>query len=188
MKIWIDIDSPKYLPAYKAVIDELRKNGHYVLITAPKSGKLKKLLVENELIVSYVGYKFSFFGLFTEHFNLLRSAVIIDFLKDKNIDIVFSLGSKVMFYVCLDQNLPLALIQNDIKPDKIETAFNKCFCLVPENIPEQHLIESGFDIRRVTRYKGTLNKEDISPDIKTINEIIGKIEFLSKHMPGTISA
>ena len=118
----------------------------------------------------------------------MRSASITDFLKDKNIDIVFSLGSKIMFYVCLDQNLPLAILQNELQQDKTITGYRKCFCLVPENIPEQKLIESGFNMARVIRYKGMFNKEGQDFDLRTINELTGKLEFLSKHMPGSLSA
>jgi|GEM_PF-6378147 len=188
MKDWIDIDNPNHLSAYKAIINELRKNGHYVLITAPKSKKLKNLFQEHGLIVSYIGYKISFLDLFTDQLNLMRSASITDFLKDKKIDIVFSLGSKIMFYVCLDQKLSLAIIQNEIQQDKTITGYSKCFSLVPESIPEQKLIESGFNMARVIRYKGMFNKEELNFDLRTINELTGKLEFLSKHMPGSLSA
>src|SRR5665213_877099 len=54
-KIWIDIDNSPHVPFFLPIIDELRKRGHQVLLTARDSYQVCELLEFHHLECKVVG-------------------------------------------------------------------------------------------------------------------------------------
>lgn len=190
MHLWIDIDNPKHVPFFKALITELKMRGHGVIVTAENSGGVKEAIKEHNIDAKVIGKVFSVFGILKEPTTLIRTVLICDYLKSRNITAAFSIGSNILIYACSNINIPLILFLGTFKhmPNKLHFGLEKCFFLVSENIPEQNLIDKGFDIKTIAKFKGNIELEDRNPDIKAINDLVSKIEFLSKHIPGGISA
>lgn len=190
MHIWIDIDNPKHTPFYKALISELKEKGHLVTVTAENTNEIKKALNEHSLDTKLIGVSFSIFGLFEESFHLFRAALISSHIKEKNIDVAFSCGSYPMLYECSSTNLPIILFIDNTE-EKLHNFYfglEKSFFMISDTIPTQSLIDKGAESNKIARYKGSIKKDDKNPDLKAIKEIASKIEFLSKHVPGGISA
>ncbi|OGI19119.1 MAG: hypothetical protein A3B68_07975 [Candidatus Melainabacteria bacterium RIFCSPHIGHO2_02_FULL_34_12] len=190
MHVLIDIDEPKLITFYKALISELQVKNHLIEITAPNN--LKRLLDENNINSHYIGYAFSLFGLFQDKSMILRSANLLNYIDElkTKVDVGISTGSKTILFTCANLNIPLVLILSNYKENihPLYKAYEKCFFIFPDDAPDQLLLEKGYDIQKTARYKGTINKENKIQDLKSIKEITAKIEYLSKHMPGGLMA
>lgn len=190
MHVWIDINNPKYIAFYKALVNELKERRHTVTVTAENTNDIKKALNEHSLDAKLIGVSFSIFGLFEESFHLFRTALVSSHIKGRNIDVAFSLGSYPMLYECSSTNLPIILFVDNVE-EKIHNFYfglEKSFFMISDSIPTQSLIDKGAESNKIARYKGSIKKDDKNPDPKAIKEIASKIEFLSKHVPGGISA
>lgn len=190
MNIWIDIDNPKHVVFYKAIITELKTRGHSVTITAQNSNLIKTTLKENQINAKITGSIFSFFGLLLEPLHSLRFFLLSEYIKDRKIDIAFSLGSKPMFYNCVSKNIPMILLLESLDklPDKIYLAVEKMFFIIPEKVHDQTLIEARFDLKKVIKCKGSVKLEDYNFDPNIIKELVNKIEFCSMLLPQDLSA
>ena len=191
MHIWIDIDKNEHIPFIAAVVKELKDRGHWITITAENSKTIKKSLEKYSLNVQLVGFLFSFFGFFSELSLVFRTTLLRDYIDKRKIDIAFSCGSKPMLYVCATRQIPLISFIEEFKEKKIEKMqiiLPNSFFIVPENIHEQELVNSGFYIDRVAKYKGMIKTNDINPDMRSIKDIVSKIEYLNKHIGGEIKA
>ena len=190
MNIWLDIDNSKHIPFLKSLITELKQRGHAVTVTAENNKSIKQALGEHNLNAKVTGFTFSVFGLFEEQSYLFRTALVSDYIKKRNINIAFSLGSIPMLYECSSSNMPIILfIENTSeKIHQFYQVLEKCFLLISETIPEQLLVDKGFEVNKIIHYKGNIKKDDLNPDPKAIKEIADKIEFLCKHVPGGVTA
>ena len=183
MHFWIDIDNPNDVPLIKALTTELRERGHAVTITAQNSKKIKKVLEENNLNAKIIGIVFSIFGVFKHFSEMLRTAFVLDYIKQRTLNAAFSTGSKPMLYACIDQVIPIITLIKDkkYKPNKYSFALSKSFFIMPDTFHDQELIELGFDINKIKKYKA-LN--ELNPDLTTVKDLTNKIEYFSKHIPG----
>ena len=188
MHIWIDIDNSKHILFAKAIITELRSRGHNVTVTAEDNDKIKKELEKNNTSASFIGAIVWFFGLFKEEIIMIRALNLKTYLKPRDIDVAFSFGSISAPYTCIDMNLPIILFLEDLeqKPNIIHFALERSFFIITENIPEQIILEKGYDLSKVGRYKGNTKKDDEKPDPKSIKEIVNKIEYLGNHIAGNL--
>lgn len=182
MHVWMDIDKKEDVPFFNSLINELRERGHSVIVTAPG------FINTNTINSQKIGYLFSFFGLSLEPLYYIRAVFLMDYIKDRKFDIAFSLGSKSMLYSSIQTNLPIILYLQDYekRPHNLYFALDKSFFIISDSIPDQHLIEKGYNIDKVARYKGTIDKNN--PDPKIIKEISNQIEALSQRLGGSITA
>ncbi len=184
MHIWIDIDNHKHVPFIKALVTELKEKGHNVTVTAEDRAEIKqainKFSLETKLIVS----TFSIFGMFEEQIIIIRAHLLSDYIKDKNITLAFSLGSRPIPRVCLELKIPIISLLEDYK-QKIHwiyhTLYNSFF-LISDTIPDSLMIEQGYDINLIAKYKGNSRLENLEHDIKAIKNIIDQMSYLSGKM------
>lgn len=183
MHFWIDIDNSNDVPLIKALIVELKERGHAVTVTAQNSKEIKKTLEENNLNAKVIGMIFSIFGLFKEQLQLLRTAFLLDYLKQRKVDVAFSTGSKPMLYACIDQVLPIITLVKDkkYKPNEYSLALEKSFFIVSDSLHDQELIEKGFDLNKIAKYN---EKLFLNQDLKLTKDLANKIELLGEHIPG----
>ena len=184
MHIWLDIDNFKHIPFYKTLIAELKERGHTVTITAQNSREIKNALSQYQISAKVTGRIFSFFGMFFEQLNLIRSVLLLDYIKLRKIDIAFSLGSLPMLYTCVDADLPsiLFLESYENKPHQLYLGLLKSYFILSDSFHDQLLIEHGYNSEKFRKYKGQIKKDDSNPDLKTIKEKVNQIEFLRNHI------
>ena len=190
MHIWIDIDKKEHIPFLKAIIYELKERGHNVTITCPKSKEIIKLLENNKINARTISRIISFFGILLEPSNYIRAVLLLDYIKNRNINIAFSLGSVSQLHTILQTDIPIVLpVSNyEKRPNNLYFAYSKCFFMVPEDIPEQSLIEKGYDLKKIARYKSPIENASLENDAKFVKEIVNQIELLHHRIPGSISA
>lgn len=180
MHIWIDIDNLKHIPLAKAVLAELKQRGHSVTVTCEDEDKLKKELKNQDIIAQDVGVIVWFFGLFKQEIVMVRGLNLEKYIKPRNIDAAFSLGSLPMTYACFSNgNIPLILLLEKLepKPDFVNLVIERGFFIVPEDIHDQTILEQGYDLNKIGKYKGSLNMTN--PELKPVKEIVNQIEILS---------
>ena len=191
MHIWIDLDNHKHVPLVKAFSNELRGRGHTVTVTALNTNEIKNALKEHSFEAKVIGKIFSFFGLFEQSLYEVRIARIFDYLQFQGkLDAFFSLGSKTMLYSCLHYYFPIIFLLDAYK-DKYNTWYPclKRYCFIfPENTPDQIIIQQGYDIKSIVKYKGFIDKEGFNHSLISVKDIISLIESQSKHVPGGINA
>ena len=188
MNIWLDIDNPKYIPFYKALIDALKEKKHTVTITAQNSKDIKKTLKQYGINAKIIGIIFSVFGLFLEQVILLRTALLSNYIGNRPVDIAFSLGSEPILFTCVNDKLPIVSFLENVeeKVHPLSHALEKSFFIFPDSVPEQMLVDKKFDLDKVARCKEKIKKDDLNPDIQSINEVINKIEFFANHITGKL--
>ena len=182
MHVWIDIDDEKYVPLLSALISELKLKGHEVTITALNKKEIQKGIHDCDINAKVVGKIFSFLGLFKDDSNMLRAALLLDYIKDKHIHIAFSFGSTPLLYSCADKDLPIVLFLPDVekRPHYIHFALGKCFFLTPDYVTDKKLEEMKIDPIKVRKYKVSNGIENLSSDINVIKEIVEKIEYFDR--------
>lgn len=183
MHIWIDIDNVKHIPLLCAIVIELKERAHLVTLTSTSSNEAKRLLQNLNLNVHRIGNTFSFFGFFEEQSILVRSSELTEYIKNRNVNVAFSLGSKSMAYTSTNLNLPIIILVEDIneKINWVYFTFDKCYFIIPDSVSEQPLIEKGFDIKKIAKYKGFIQKDETNPNLKIVKDIVNQIEKLSSY-------
>lgn len=183
MNIWIDINKIEQIPFYIALKNELEGREHKVLITAEDTATIKNKLQELKIEANYIGNTFSVFGFFEDQSNVLRSTQILEFIKQNKVDVAFSLGSKAVLYTCINLNLNIILFTDDIK-EKISqmhfVLYNISF-IIPEASSERPLVDRGYDIKRIAKFKGSIQKDALNPSPRAIKDIASKIEHLGTY-------
>jgi predicted glycosyltransferase len=94
MRIWIDIDNAPHVHIMAPIIEELKKNGHNILITARDYGQTIELLkmknISHKLIGRHPGGNFTLKILFL----IFRMFYLFWWAIDKKIDLALSHGSR----------------------------------------------------------------------------------------------
>lgn len=183
MNIWIDIDKVELIPFYKLLINELEGRGHKVIVTAEDNLTIKIRTKEENINADYIGNVFSFFGFFLQKSIILRSSLLIARIHNEKINIAFSFGSKSMLFAAINLNLNLILFADDFKEkiSQIHFALENIYFIIPDVASEQPLIEKGFDLKKIAKFKGSIQKDALNSNSKAIKDIVNKIELFSSH-------
>lgn len=177
MRVWFDIDDSSDIPLTKAVIDELSKRGHTVVITAQGSNDMKNSFKKYNLQAEFIG--FAPFNLFPNFSDLIRASLLSNYIKKQNINLAFSLGSAPLLYTSIDLNVQVILFLKNYQTKTKKLYFNSknvCF-IIPDSFNEEILLEKGSNIKRFAKLKEHV--EENNPN--SIKEIATKIETLSTH-------
>jgi uncharacterized protein len=147
------------VPIFRPIFSELNKRGIKFVVTARDYAQTKDLLdfwnIEYTLIGKHGGK--SIFGklknLVTRTFQLRK------FIKDKNIKLAVSHGSRTQIIAAKLSRIPsLLMLDYEYTETKIFNLFATKL-LIPEYIPDERLIGAGFNMQKVIRYNGL--KEEI---------------------------
>lgn len=183
MNIWIDIDKVELIPFYKLLINELEGRGHKVIVTAEDTSAIRKSVSEQNINADFIGNTFSFFGFFLQKSIILRSSLLIARIHNEKINIAFSFGAKSTLFAAININLNLILFADDFKEkiSQIHFALENIYFIIPDSASEQPLIEKGFDLKKIAKFKGNIQKDSLNPNPKAIKDIVNKIELFSSH-------
>ncbi|MCD6434272.1 MAG: DUF354 domain-containing protein [Candidatus Diapherotrites archaeon] len=173
MRVWIDIDNAPHVLVLRPIIDELKKRGHDVMVTARDFGQTIGLLEHYGIDYVKVGIhpgpnKFKKIqGL------LDRSLKLYNIMKDKKIDVAFAHASRGIVIPSLLFKIPLIIMYD------YEYVFDWLFkkfatkILIPHVIPEDKLRELRYPLHKVVKYPGI--KEELYVYESKIDPEIPKI-------------
>ena len=154
LKIWIDLDNSPHVPFFFPIIEELRKRGYRVLLTARDSYQVCELLRFHQLSCNVVGRHWGKHRLLKVLGTCVRAAQLLVSIIKEGPDLAISHGSRAQILSALVSRVPVIVIFDyeftstlPLYPDWV---------LVPNLIPETTKIVAR---RQVIRYPGI--KEDV---------------------------
>jgi predicted glycosyltransferase len=154
-RIWIDLDNSPHVPFFVPIIEELRKRGHEVILTARDAYQVRELVdfygLSCEIVGRHYGRNLAAKILGT----CVRAAQLIPKIFHGKIDLAVSHGSRAQMLCGFALGIPTLLIldyeyiakMGFIRPDWI---------FVPQIIPDSKELRAK---RQVLRYPGL--KEDV---------------------------
>jgi predicted glycosyltransferase len=154
-RIWIDIDNSPHVPFFIPIVEELRKYGHEVILTARDAYQVRELLDLYRLPCKVVGRHYGKNRAAKILGTCIRAAQLIPRMFNKKIDLAVSHGSRAQMMCAFALGIPTLLIldyeyiamMGFIRPDWI---------FVPQMIPDSKELKPK---RQVLRYPGL--KEDV---------------------------
>jgi uncharacterized protein len=154
-RIWIDIDNSPHVPFFLPIIEELRKYGHEVILTARDAYQVRELLELDHLFCKVVGRHYGKNRAAKIVGTCMRAAQLIPTVANKKIDLAVSHGSRAQMLCGFALGIPTLLIldyeyiamMGFVRPDWI---------MVPEMIPDAKELKPK---KQVLRYPGL--KEDV---------------------------
>jgi predicted glycosyltransferase len=166
-RIWIDIDNSPHVPFFVPIIEELRKCGHEVILTARDAYQVRELLDLYRLPCKIVGRHYGKNQAAKILGTCTRAAQLIPAIATKKIDLAVSHGSRAQMLSGFVLGIPTVLIldyeyiamMGFIRPDWI---------FVPEIIPNSKELNPK---RQVLRYPGL--KEDVYVPRLQLNPCVG---------------
>ena len=167
-RIWIDLDNSPHVPFFIPIVEELRKYGHEVILTARDAYQVRELLDLYGLPCKIVGRHYGRNRVAKILGTCIRSAQLIPRMFHEKIDLAVSHGSRAQMMCAFALGIPTLLIldyvyiamMGFIRPDWI---------FVPEMIPDSKELKPK---RQVLRYPGL--KEDVYVPRLQLNPSVGK--------------
>lgn len=157
--IWFDLDNSPHVPLIKPIIDELKLKNITIEITARDFAQTISLLKFWNIPHTEIGLHGGknklkkIFNLFT------RSYLLHKYIRNKNIKLAVSHGSRTQVLTAWSKGIPSVLMLDyEYTESKIFNLF-ATYLLIPKLIPDERLIDAGFNLKKVIRYPGF--KEEI---------------------------
>jgi predicted glycosyltransferase len=166
-RIWIDIDNSPHVPFFVPIIEELRKRGHEVIVTARDAYQVRELLDLYRLPCKVIGRHYGKNRAAKILGTCIRAVQLIPRMFHEKIDLAVSHGSRAQMMCGFALGIPTLLIldyeyiamMGFIRPDWI---------FVPQMIPDSKELKPK---RQVLRYPGL--KEDVYVPRLQLNPSVG---------------
>ena len=190
MHIWIDIDNVKHVAFFKAIITELNKRNHEVIVTALDKKEITETLKEHQINAKVIGEILPIFGLFEKFFQMYRVALLKRYLSSRDPNLAFSLGSSSILTTCAYLKLPLVVLLHHPmqKIQKYHFGFKKCCYIVSDVIPEETITKYLISTKRIRKYKSIGDKEAPYTIHQSLVEICDHLDSLSNCISEEIDA
>jgi uncharacterized protein len=154
-RVWIDIDNSPHVPFFLPIIDELRKQGIDVTVTARDAYQVRELLEFYKLPCKVIGGHTGKNKALKVLVNCARSLQLAPTAARVRPDLALSHGSRAQVLICKVLNIPTTVIHDYEFTTK--TGFlEPDWTVMPEVIPDGVMSKHA---DRVTRYPGL--KEDV---------------------------
>jgi len=167
-KIWIDLDNSPHVPFFKPIIDELRKRGHEVVVTARDCFQVCGLADLMHLEYEKIGRHYGKNKLLKVAGLLIRSGQLMPVALKEKPDIAVSHGSRSQVMISSVLNIPSVVIWDY---EYTQTVAKPTYVVVPELIADSSI--KGFT-KAFFKYPGI--KEDVyvpnfKPDPSIMKEL-----------------
>ena len=154
-RVWIDIDNSPHVPFFLPIIDELRKQGIDVTLTARDAYQVRALLEFHKIHCRVIGGHTGKNKALKVLVNFVRALQLAPIAAKVRPDLGLSHGSRAQVLICKAFDIPTTVIHDYEFTTK--TGFlEPDFTLMPDVIPDGVMSKHS---DRVTRYPGL--KEDV---------------------------
>jgi uncharacterized protein len=162
-KIWIDLDNSPHVPFFRPIIEELRKKGYEVFLTARDAYQVRELLeyygVEGKVIGRHHGKHKLFKALGT----FWRAAVLTVWVRKERPDISVCHGSRGCLITSKLLNIP-NLTLTDYEFTASIPSMRPTWVMVPSVISGDHMESAGTTIMKYPGIKEDVYLSRFSPD------------------------
>ena len=170
MNFWFDLDNSPHVPLFQPIFKKLNNREVKTFVTAREFAQTKDLLelynIDHHLVGKHGGK-----NKLSKLINLfVRAGQLNKTIKGTDIQLAVSHGSRTQLITCRKKNIPSVLMLDyEFTESKI---FNKLadHIIIPKFIPDDRLIDQGFNIKKVIRYncfKEELYLSEFKEDPKT---------------------
>lgn len=157
--MWFDLDNSPHVPLFRPILSELSDRQQDYIVTSrdhAQTEALLKLWMIPHVVIGRHGGKEKIMKIF----NLLhRSLQLMKFSKGLSIKLAISHGSRTHLVASRLLGIPYIWMQDYEYQEKSIANRLATYILLPSYIPDQRVLESGYDLRKVVRYRGF--KEEI---------------------------
>jgi len=154
-RIWIDLDNSPHVPFFLPIIEELRKQGHSVILTARDSYQVCELLKFHRLSCQVIGGHWGKNRVFKIIGTILRALQLIPLMAKEKPDLAVSHGSRAQLLTSFLLGIPTVTIADYEFTAKV--GFLKSdWIFLPQFIPDSSAPKAK---RHVMKYPGL--KEDV---------------------------
>jgi len=177
MNVWIDITNSPHVVFFKPIIEDLKKRGYSVTVTAREFAQTIPMLEMHKMEYVLIGHH--------RGKNLFKKAVglfsrvkdLINFARDKNFDLALSHGSNDLTVACWLLRVPSVVI-HDYEHATLSYKVNARLAgkiLIPEAIPKEAVAKHGAVLEKIEHFPGL--KENVYlnnyPIDSCLNENLG---------------
>lgn len=154
MKVWVDIENTPHVPFFKPIIEELKKSGYDVFITARSYGGVEQLLLDTGLDFVLVGGDYGK-NIIKKIFGVLVRIVKLFFLvRNQNIAVSVSHGSRAHIGAAWLARIPSLTSYDYEHSSKFLIHSLATKVIVPDCIPDKYFIEKGISLKGIVKYHG----------------------------------
>jgi uncharacterized protein len=132
-KIWIDLDNSPHVPFFKPIIEELRKRGYQVTITARDCFQVIGLADLMNVDYVKIGRHYGKNKILKVAGLLIRSLQLMTSVLNEKPDLALSHGSRSQVLLSAVLNIPTVVIADYEFTQKV---FKSTYIIVPEMIPD----------------------------------------------------
>ncbi len=154
-KIWIDLDNSPHVPFFRPIIDELRKKGYEVFLTARDAYQVRELLEYYGVDGKVIGRHYGKHKLFKALGTCWRAVVLTAMVRKEKPDISVCHGSRGCLITSKVLKIP-NLTLTDYEFTAAVPSMRPTWLMVPSVVPDDHL---GADGPIIMKYPGI--KEDV---------------------------
>lgn len=157
-KVWVDLENSPHVPFFKPIIEELRKSGYEVIVTARDCFQVCDLADLFGLEYKRVGRHYGKHTAAKIAGLLIRVAQMAPTMLREKPDLAISHGSRSLFVLSAMLHIPTITIF-DYEHARWVKFIKPSWVMAPELIPEQSVCAIGISKDRILRYPGI--KEDV---------------------------
>jgi predicted glycosyltransferase len=170
-KIWIDLDNSPHVPFFRPIIEELRKKGYEVFLTARDAYQVRELLEYYGVEGKVIGRHYGKHKLFKALGTFWRAAVLIVWVRKERPDISVCHGSRGCLITSKLLNIP-NLTLTDYEFTASIPSMRPTWVMVPSVISGDHMESAGTTIMKYPGIKEDVYLSRFSPD-QTLKSRLG---------------
>jgi hypothetical protein len=154
-RIWIDLDNSPHVPFFAPIIEELRRRGYSILLTARDAFQVKELIALYRFDCKCVGHHYGKHTVLKLLGILIRALQLLPAVLRKRPDLAVAHGSRAQLALATALRIPTLHI-GDYEHATAWAIIHPTWVLIPEVIPAEGIREPK---DRILRYPGI--KEDV---------------------------
>jgi uncharacterized protein len=162
-KVWIDLDNTPHVPFFVPIIEELKKSGCDVMLTARDAFQVCELAGQKGLQYTRVGAHHGRHALLKVAGLFLRAAQLLPHVRRERPDLAVSHGARAQFIACNLLRIPSLLI-DDYEHSKYPPFMRPDWALVPKVIPAEAVPFARRGVRHYPGIKEDVYAHNLAPD------------------------
>ena len=162
-KIWIDLDNSPHVPFFRPIIDELRRKGYEVFLTARDAYQVRELLEYYGVDGKVIGRHYGKHKLFKALGTCWRAVVLTAMVRKEKPDISVCHGSRGCLITSKLLKIP-NLTLTDYEFTASVPSMRPTWLMVPSVVPDDHLGAGGPIIMKYPGIKEDVYLSRFTPD------------------------
>jgi len=153
-KIWVDLDNSPHVPFFKPILQELKRRGYEVIVTARDAYQVRELLEYYGVSARIVGKHYGRHKIWKALGTCWRTLALIPLVRNERPNLAVCHGSRGLVLTCTVLRIP-SLVIMDYEFSTLTPFINPSYRLLPDVVPSD-VMGTG---SKIIKYPGI--KEDV---------------------------